>query len=142
MRNNFERLGCPNWDNAAVSDSDTLTVFNFGLDAGPDNQGAVRRVASSLDGVSGAMFSVTWCFFHQHHLIMKYLLTILESWEWEEDGPWPCKFFSALSVIATVWRSTGNARVIENKCAMQFNTEVAARCCSKSETASVSVGFH
>eukprot|EP00969_Alexandrium_andersonii_P198048 8748157-Alexandrium_andersonii.AAC.1 len=59
-------LGCPSWEVAAASTPPSkMTVFVFGVDAGPDNLGMLCRVKSCLASAPSVAFLAIFCVLHQ-----------------------------------------------------------------------------
>ena len=94
-----------------------LFAYVFGLDSGPDNRGAMRRLTSQVAGLPFVFVLVIWCFLHQMHLIVKSVLDILENWEWPSPHTLHTTFFSGVKVFANTWRSHGQpTRIYETAC--------------------------
>ena len=70
----MESVGCPHFIQRA-EDADRIPlricVYNFGLDAGPDNVGQLNRIRGELKGINNVMLHVVFCMFHQLHLVVK-----------------------------------------------------------------------
>ena len=110
-------VGCPSWEVRASQAHHfprRVTAYLFGLDAGPDNQGMMRRILARVKMIPQIFIWVSFCIFHQCHLIVKYLLKTLENFEWPEKYALPKGYFSMLGTLANTWRSTGNPTKIQN----------------------------
>eukprot|EP00959_Pyramimonas_sp_CCMP1952_P113578 2374099-Pyramimonas_sp.AAC.1 len=48
-----------------------VSVYNFTLDQGPDNQGFIRRARNAMLSATNVLYTVCWCVLHQIHLVAK-----------------------------------------------------------------------
>ena len=106
----FASVGAPDWEqrcNASSTHPRRISTYLFGLDNGPDNKGATRRVKQRLKTSRNVMFSSAWCFMHQCQLIILNMLAMLDGWQWESEVDCDVKYFNAIAHIANAWRSTG-----------------------------------
>ena len=62
-----------------------MSTYIFGLDAGPDNVGMIRRVLARVMKLPNILTWVVFCLFHQCHLIVKRSLKTVEIYEWPEQ---------------------------------------------------------
>ena len=107
MKNQFNSVGCPMWHEVADAVFlGLLTVYIFSLDKGPDNQGGMRIIRERVILCRHCMILLTWCFFHQDHLIVKAVIEFLNGWEWS-DHTLPAKYYSGVAIVANTWRSSG-----------------------------------
>eukprot|EP00959_Pyramimonas_sp_CCMP1952_P420348 8804436-Pyramimonas_sp.AAC.1 len=95
----LQSVGCPTWveaaRSAATSSTNNFTLYLFGTDAGSDNTGTISAVKRDLDSCAAVAFHASFCYFHQMHLIVKHMLTVLDSWRWPEPHQPKTKYFSA-----------------------------------------------
>ena len=107
-----------------------FSFFTFCLDRGPDNAGAIRRVAACLGKNERVAFACLWCLYHQTHLIAHALLRQLEDHPWTKS--WPCTYFSGVTSFATVLRAPGMLDKIVPILRRRFpNDPEAVRICSR-----------
>ena len=105
--------GCPHFASRALDSSShpaRVSVYNFGFDHGPDNFGMLPRIRKELNDAPNVMYCVSWCLFHQMHLIAKTMLAVLDKWEHASEHP--VAYFSAIATLANLWRGTGAAETI------------------------------
>ena len=65
MQAELRFVGCPSWTSrcdAACSNPRRVSVYCMGLDNGPDNQGATKRILASIKDVPRVVLILTWCF--------------------------------------------------------------------------------
>ena len=107
MQAELKSLGVSTWDaRCTCPQAGVASAFIFGLDNGPDNVGAMKRVRGACKQNGHVMFAVVWCTFHQSHLIVKNHLTAMQSHQitgYEIDT----NYFTLITSIIHVWRSTG-----------------------------------
>ena len=115
MQKEFLSVGATCWAKAieqTTQDLHRLFFFAFALDNdnGPDNQGSTSRIKRAVQDHDRIMFVVTWCVFHQYHLIIKSLLAILDKFVWSPpSSKFPTSYFSGVSAISNSWRAAGGA---------------------------------
>ena len=135
MQKEFLSVGAPCWAKAideAAKNPHLLYIFALALDNGPDNQGATSRIKYSLKDHIRVLLVLTWCIFHQYHLIIKSLLVILDRFVWSPpSSPFPTTYFAGVSAISSSWRAAGVPRKIYFAGADAFGDVAAARCCKK-----------
>eukprot|EP00959_Pyramimonas_sp_CCMP1952_P261962 5477814-Pyramimonas_sp.AAC.1 len=90
-----------------------MTLCTFGVDAGPDNVGMLRRISEDIYDCQFVAFQAVFCMCHQLHLIIKDCLDLMELWQWgplDEDR----RYWPTVATVANVWRSTGTpARLLQ-----------------------------
>ena len=134
----FKSVRCPTWEDRVADASqhkDRISVFNFGLDKGSDNVGALGRIRTYLSDIVTIMFCVVFCFAHGLHHIVEAQLAILDAWAWDTDDEAEkpsVKYWSGLATVANCWRSVGMPRKIAATCVRHVGDDAAAqRCFSK-----------
>ena len=107
MLKEFESIKAPTVVERCNTRTDKLlSGFMFRLDAGPDNQGTMKRVARQCMSCAWVFFAVVWCTFPQAHLIAKCQLEYISDCEFA-GHEMKVSYFSAVSSVVNVWRSTG-----------------------------------
>ena len=109
--------GCPSWEtraNQAHLFPNRLSTFVFGVDAGPDNQGMVKRILKRLSTLPLVLSWVIFCIFHQCHLIVKSLLKTMENLHFPEKYALEKGYFSVLGTVGNTWRSSGAPSLIQS----------------------------
>lgn len=127
-RREFASVGAPSWEariEQSVDNPCRISVYNMGLDRGPDNKGNVRRILASLDTCPLVMVCAVWCFFHGANLIVTSMLVCLDEWTWDEVDM-PCKYVGSLATISNLWRSPGVGVAFINKAVDIFGEVVGA----------------
>jgi hypothetical protein len=125
----FASVGCPSWEDrgtvaAAAVRPNLVSIYTMVLDAGPDNQGMLKRVKHKLKHCPSVMVLPHFCMLHQAHLITKGILGVLDRWSWGEGHEWPVKYFSGVATIANVWRATGHFNKIRSAAVREFDEQV------------------
>ncbi len=129
IQKEFASISAPDWEKRRSEAScfpKRLSMYQFGLDAGPDNTGAARRIKHKLRTVANVIVHVTWCFMHQLQLICKTILAVLDAFRWK-DVFFPCNYFASVATVANVWRGPGVAASLRSACARQTQSESVAR---------------
>ena len=109
--------GCPSWEtraNQAHLFPNRLSTFVFGVDAGPDNQGMVKRILKRLSTLPLVLSWVIFCIFHQCHLIVKSLLKTMENFDFPEEYALEKGYFSVLGTVGNTWRSSCAPSLIQS----------------------------
>ncbi|CAK0805617.1 unnamed protein product, partial [Prorocentrum cordatum] len=110
MLTHLKSVHCPTWRERAAAPPENpffASVYIFGVDAGPGNLGALKRIPEDLRGAPDrVMFSAVFCFMHQLHLIVKDLLDRTEGFDWGplKEGK---RYWGTVATVANVWRSCG-----------------------------------
>lgn len=135
MRKEFSSVGATCWAKVVEEcalDKHKLFIFALALDNGPDNQGATSRLKNTLEGNNRVTFAVTWCVFHQYHLIIRSMLLILDKFVWPSpSAAFPTTYFAGVSCISNSWRAAGVPRKIYFAGCEAFGDVAGARCFKK-----------
>jgi hypothetical protein len=126
----FDSVKAASWaDRVTTNESSRMSSFNFGLDAGPDNQGNVRRFRRVIGPAPNISYTVVYCFFHSTHLTVKSGYAVCERHSWCAD--FPTTYFNGISCISNVWRGPGTALKIKDAVAEAFGEEAAFDTCNR-----------
>ena len=98
---------------------DGVVCMGLALDHGPDNDWVVGFITSLLGKDLFTWCCGVWCFFHQYHLIVKAMISVLDSFTFSERD-FDSSYFSAVATIANTWRTPGNPRKILDAACQQF----------------------
>ena len=111
----FRGVGRAIWDgDLEETTPPRIRAYIFGLDAGPDNVGFTKLVASTVRSCMYTMIWVVWCRFHQYHLIVRSMLVVLDSFTWSNQ-PYGASYFAGLCTICNTWREAGNPHGVAEK---------------------------
>ena len=124
IKSEFASLGTPTWETRAQTVVPGLiSAFLFGLDNGPDNVGMLKRIRAACKGHRQCMYAVIWCTCHQNHLIVKGHLTAMQTQQ-VTGYELSCNYFTAITSIVHVWRSSGMQDKLAAASLEQFDTSV------------------
>ena len=85
IRKQIEATGSPSWlDRAAHPKENTLSIFGFSLDAGPDNTGGVPLIKQHMKYAPNTTIHVIFCFQHQGSLGDLARLTVVSDWKFND----------------------------------------------------------
>ena len=107
----LESLGCPTWLVAAARPREAspgLSLYTFGIDAGPDNVGMLQHIVNDVCEAPHVAVHACFCMHHQCHLVVKDLLCVVETWSWGHAlSRGRHRYWPSVAAVANVWRSTG-----------------------------------
>eukprot|EP00927_Polykrikos_kofoidii_P002667 TRINITY_DN11067_c0_g1_i1.p1 TRINITY_DN11067_c0_g1~~TRINITY_DN11067_c0_g1_i1.p1 ORF type:complete len:1330 (-),score=171.22 TRINITY_DN11067_c0_g1_i1:47-4036(-) len=118
MHREVMSVGAPTWLDCVREGGppeDSLEVWIFCLDNGPDNQLTTKNIRNDIEPTPRLVTLTVWCVMHQYHLIVRSVLDVMDDHPWC-DG-WGVRYVNGMATLSNVWRSPGNLRKIRETAA-------------------------
>ena len=102
------------------------TLYGFGLDKGPDNQGFGPTLLADIELDDWTAAAILLCFCHQLHIQDGGLLATVDAFKWHDDlCSFEVTYSSGVKTICNTWRGCGTHTRLFDAVADMFGTAVA-----------------